>query len=175
MRLNRVERWPIWSLVALPSDTAFTQALFCSDIGQKSAHRNTKFDQLLTVKSRQTAYILSSYLKIIGFNPDQTSAFTATGFVHPMQTSIVTSPDIEQSRYSHQKEEQARYSYQKEVASIRMEVETEFFFFQFRSKHTDLTKGCWNTHPRIGILCTKTDSVGQKPLWKTSIRIFNRM
>ena len=48
--LQILEHGPIGSLVALPSDTAFTQALFCSDIGQKSAHRNTKLDQLLTVK-----------------------------------------------------------------------------------------------------------------------------
>jgi len=42
--------WAIWSLVALPSDTAFTQALFCPDIDQKTAHQNTKLDQLLTVR-----------------------------------------------------------------------------------------------------------------------------
>ena len=29
---------------------------------------------------------------------------------------------------------------------------------------TDLTKGCWNSHPIIGIFCRNTARVGQKPL-----------
>lgn len=29
---------------------------------------------------------------------------------------------------------------------------------------TDVTNGCWNNQPKMGILCKKTARVGQKPL-----------
>jgi hypothetical protein len=47
---------------------------------------------------------------------------------------------------------------------IRRFLTVEGQYFVFHNKHTDLKNGFCNTQPRIGILCKKTASVGQKPL-----------
>lgn len=46
---------------------------------------------------------------------------------------------------------------------------------KLQNQHTDRIYGCWNIHPRTGIFCRKTASVGQNPLQvkkkKTSLMI----
>lgn len=64
-------------------------------------------------------------------------------------------------------------------SSVLIEISSKIshgwkIIIRLQNRHTDLTNGCWNNQPRMGILCKKTESVGQKPLRK-KIKIKNQL
>lgn len=64
------------------------------------------------------------------------------------------------------------------ASSVLIEISSKIshgwkIIIRLQNRHTDLTNGCWNNQPRMGILCKKTESVGQKPLQKKKKKKIN--